>query len=383
MSQEMNMNEKPTLERKKTPLRQLDADKTTLPRDDQEPVTFDASKPITDKPQTRTIEITEIECRFPEAGKEKSDEGAFSNKPEMRDAEWTEDQQNKPGVLEGAKDKVRQGVEKAKDLFTSDKPVTTPELTEKPGVLERVKGVFSSPDAKDSEYTDQNKPGVLQGAKNMVLQGVEKAKGVFSSTRFTEPELHPGNGYNWKRVVGEQGQVSWVATNDWSGDSAARGIIAGAKDLVRSGVEKAKGVFSSTPDAKESEYSLEDQKPGILQGAKEKVLQGVEKAKSVFSNPTNEEHPGRGYAWRKTTGDQGQTHWTAFNDWSNDSANQQNKNRFLQGAKEKVLQGKEKVLEGVEKAKGVFSTTKTADEQYPGKGYGYKVEGEQVGTSSS
>jgi len=227
------------------------------------------------------------------------------------------------------------------------------------------------------------------------LYGVEKAKSVLSSSSNPN-ESHPGNGYNWKRAVGEQGEVRWVATNNWSGDSADRGgIIAGAKGIVRSGVEKAKGVFSSTPDAKESEltggytqsYLSEDQSTGILQGAKEKVLHGVEKAKSVFSSPDaeltgsgivqgakekvlygvekaksvlssssnpNEQHPGNSYKWRKTTGDQGQTHWVARNDWSNDSANQQNKFGVVQGAKEKVW-------EGVEKAKEVFSTTKPTE----------------------
>jgi hypothetical protein len=412
MSQEMNMNmnEKPILERKKTPFQQLTADPmATIPRD--EAPAFDPTKPTTDKPlQGRTIEITEVEYRFPEAGKEKYGEGmtkeAFSSKPECVDAECIEGQQ-KPGVLEGAKEKLRHGVEKTKEAFTSDKPADenkpgvwegakeklhqgvekakevlkpttttttttttiTPdsELTEnKPGVFERVKGVFSSKDAKDSDYTytDQDKPGVLQGAKNMVWQGVEKAKGLVSSTKITDPtELHPGNGYEWKRVVGEQGQVCWVATNDWSSDSSNRGgIIEGAKGMVRSGMEKAKGMFTSR-DAKESEFtdqSLTDQsKPGVLEGAKQKVWQGVEKAKSVLgvtSAPSNEQHPGRSYAWHKTTDQQGQTHWVARNDWSNDSANQQNKTGVIQGAKEKVMQG-------VEKAKGVFSTktTETTD----------------------
>jgi len=376
----MNMNEKPKLERKKTPLRQLNAEKTTIPRDDQ-PTTFDPSKPITEPAaQGRTIEITEVEYRYPKAGNEKYGEGMpegnLSPKPLTKDAEWTESEQNKPGIWEGAKDKVLQGKdmvlqgiektkEKAKETFTSDKPTTTTitpdsELTEnKPGVLERVKGVFTGPTTTDSEYVDQNKPGVLQGAKNMVWQGVEKAKGVFASTKWTEPtELHPGNGYDWKRVVGDQGEVRWVATNDWSGDSANRGgIIEGAKGIVRSGVERAKGVFVSRPDAKESEYTdytTQDQsKPGVLQGAKEKVLQGVEKAKSVFySSAPTEEHPGRSYTWHKTTGPEGQTHWVARDDWSHDSANQQPRTGVLQGAKEKVMQG-------VEKAKGVFSSATT------------------------
>jgi hypothetical protein len=227
---------------------------------------------------------------------------------------------------------------------------------------------------------------MLQGAKNMVWQGVEKAKGLVSSTKITDPmELHPGNGYEWKRVVGEQGQVCWVATNDWSNDSSNRGgFIEGAKGMVRSGVEKAKGVFTSR-DAKESEFtdqSLTDQsKPGVLEGAKQKVWQGVEKAKSVLgvtSAPSNEQHPGRSYTWHKTTGPQGQTHWVARNDWSHDSANQigqQSRPGVMQGAKEKVMQG-------VEKAKGVFSSTKTTettDVQHPTKISGWKkVEGEQI-----
>jgi len=425
MSQEMNMNmnEKPILERKKTPLKQLDAD-PTIPRDEA-PV-FDASKPTTG----RTIEITEVEYRFPEAGKEKYGEGACV------DAECIEGQQNKPGVMQGAKDKLRygvegakeklhQGVEKAKEVLkpatttTTTTTTTTPDsaLTEnKPGVFERVKGVFSSKDAKDSDYTytDQAKPGVLQGAKNMVWQGVEKAKGLVSSAKVTDPtELHPGNGYEWKRVVGEQGQVCWVATNDWSSDSSNRGgIIDGAKAMVRSGVEKAKGMFTSR-DAKESEFtdqSLTDQsKPGVLEGAKQKVWQGVEKAKSVLgvtsSAPSNEQHPGRSYTWHKTTGAQGQTHWVARNDWSNDSSN---RGGIIEGAKGMVRSGmektkgvftsnkdvkeseftddsltdqskpgvlegaKQKVWQGVEKAKSVLGVTSApSNEQHPGRSYSW------------
>jgi len=352
------MNKKPVLERKKTPLRQLNADKTTIPRDEAP----------TDKPmQGRTIEITEVEYRFPEAGREKYGEGVIPSIPECKDAECLEEQR-KPGVLEGAKEKLRHGVEKTKEAIrpsttTTTTTTTDSELTEnKPSVIERVKGVFSS------DSSDQSKPGVLQGAKNMVWQGVEKAKGVFSSTKITEPtELHPGNGYEWKRVVGEQGQICWVATNDWSSDSSNRGgILAGAKGMVRSGVEKAKGVFTSSKDVKESEFtdeSLTDQsKPGVLEGAKQKVWQGVEKAKSVFSSSSqsNEQHPGRSYTWHKTTGSQGQTHWVARNDWSKDSANQQYNSGVIQGAKEKVMQG-------VEKAKGVFSsktTETTVDPQF-------------------
>jgi hypothetical protein len=132
--------------------------------------------------------------------------------------------------------------------------------------------------------------------------------------------------------------------------------------MVRSGVEKAKGVFTSNKDVKESEFTddnqslTEDQsKTGVLEGAKQKVLHGVEKAKSVLtsSSQSNEQHPGRSYAWRKTTGSEGEPHWAARNDWSKDSANQQNPG-VIQGAKEKVMQG-------VEKAKGVFSSTKTTE----------------------
>jgi len=359
----MNMNEKPILERKKTPLRQLNADKTTIPREE-------ATTP--DKPmQGRTIEITEVEYHFPPAGKEKHGEGVFPSIPECRDAECMEPQQ-KPGLLQGAKDKLRHGVEKTKEAFTSDKSAAD---QSQPGYLEgakdklrhgveKAKEAFSSSkDAKDSDYTytDQSKPGVFQGAKNMVWQGVEKAKGVFSSAKITDPtELHPGNGYEWKRVVGEQGQVRWVATNDWSSDSYNRGgILEGAKGMVRSGMEKAKGVFTSNKeDVKESEFtdqSLTDQsKPGVLEGAKQKVWQGVEKAKSAFSSQSSEQHPGRSYTWHKTTGPEGQLHWVARNDWSNDSANQKYNSGVIQGAKEKVMQG-------VEKAKGVFSSTKTTE----------------------
>jgi hypothetical protein len=287
MSQEMNMNEK------KTPLKQFDADEITKPS--QEPGTygtFDASKPVTTTTTTPDSEL------------------------------------------------------------------------HKPTVLEKVKGVFSShKDAKDSEFTDQNKPGVLQGAKEMVWHGVEKAKGVFSSK---PQELHPGNGYHWRKITGEQGQTRWVAADDWSGDSANRGgFLEGAKSW-------AKGVFSSNKDAKDSEITetkqevvTEEQKPSALQGAKEKVWHGVEKAKGMFtSTKTIEQHPGNGYTWKKMQGEQGRCRWVATNDWSNKSG-------VLEGAKEKVLQG-------VEKAKGVFSSTKSTDtnEQHPGKGYKWKkVEG--------
>jgi hypothetical protein len=232
--------------------------------------------------------------------------------------------------------------------------------------MEKAKGVFTSnKDVKESEFTDYNQPltdqsktGVLEGAKQKVWQGVEKAKSVLSSSSQST-EQHPGTSYTWHKTTGPQGQVCWVATNDWSSDSSNRGgIIEGAKGMVRSGVEKAKGMFTSR-DAKESEFtdqSLTDQsKPGVLEGAKQKVWQGVEKAKSALgvtsSAPSNEQHPGRSYSWHKTTGAEGQTHWVARNDWSNDSANQ-NRTGVIQGAKEKVMQG-------VEKAKGVFSSTKT------------------------
>jgi hypothetical protein len=246
------------------------------------------------------------------------------------------------------------------------KPVTTTPDSElhKPGFVEKVKGVFSHKEAKDSEFTDQSKPGVLEGAKQMVWQGVEKAKGVFSSAKSTE--LHPGNGYNWKKVTGEQG-THWVATDDWSGDSA-RGTF----------WEKAKGVFSSNkaPDAKECEYTDKkeciegEEQKGVLQGAKEKVWQGVEKAKGMFYSTTMiEQHPGKGYTWKKVQGEQGRFRWVATNDWSTTPSD---KPGVFQGAKEKVLHG-------VEKAKEVFSTKSTdTSEQHPGKGYKWKkVEGQK------
>jgi hypothetical protein len=366
MSQDMsqiNVNEKPTLERKKTPLKQMNANKTTLPRDDQlgqEPTAFDSSNPLTDNKDGRTIQITEVEYHFPKAGQEKSGEMSdnpvtdLSSKPLTEpSAEYREDQ-NKPSALEGAKDAVIQGAEVAKDKvqqgvqLAKEKlaPTTTTTTTTTP----------------DSELTE-SKPGVFQrvtqGVKGVLSQGVEKAKGVFTApARWTEPtELHPGNGYDWKRVEGEQGEIHWVATNDWSGDSASSGgLLAGAKGMVLSGVEKAKGVFSR-PDTKESEVTdynqpiTQDQsKPGVLQGAKEKVWQGVEKAKSVFSSsaPTEEEHPA---AWNKTTGDQD---LVADNDWSGDSATQQQKPGVLQGAKDKVMQG-------VEKAKGMLTSSKPSE----------------------
>jgi hypothetical protein len=201
MSQEMNMNEKPTLERKKTPLYQLNADKTTIPRDDQlggeptalgqekwkEPTAFDSSKPITVKPVT--IEITEVEYRYPKVGQEKLGEDFAAPieqpiKPVTESAPLTQEfpEGEQKGVWEGAKDKLRQGVEKTKEAFNSIKPTTTTtttpvdsEFTEnKPGVIERVKGVFTGP--KESEYTDQNKPGVLEGAKNMVGKVLKRPK---------------------------------------------------------------------------------------------------------------------------------------------------------------------------------------------------------------
>jgi hypothetical protein len=148
------------------------------------------------------------------------------------------------------------------------------------GAKSWAKGVFSSKGAKESEFTEEDKqevvaeeqkPGILQGAKETVWHGVERAKGLFSSTT-TPIEQHPGNGYTWKRVQGEQGRFRWVATNDWS------------------------------------------TKPGVLQGAKEKVWQGVEKAKGVFSSSkstdTNEQHPGKGYKWKKVEGHKGEEpHW--------------------------------------------------------------------------
>jgi hypothetical protein len=263
---------------------------------------------------------------------------------------------------------VRSGVEKAKGVFTSNKDVKESEFTD-----------YNQP------LTDQSKTGVLEGAKQKVWQGVEKAKSVFSSS--SQPiEQHPGTSCTWHKTTGPQGQVCWVTTYDWSTGSSHRGgIIDGAKGVVRSGVEKAKGVFTSNKDVKESEFTddnqplTEDQsKTGVLEGAKQKVLQGVEKAKSVLSSSqSTEQHPGRSYAWRKTEGSQGQPHWAARNDWSHDSANQQSGPGVIQGAKEKVMQG-------VEKAKGVFSSTKTTettdieDPQWTGQ-TGFK---ERTGTSS-
>jgi len=170
------------------------------------------------------------------------------------------------------------------DKTTTTTTTTTPDSElHKPTVLEKVKGVFSSnKDAKDSEFSDQNKPGVLQGAKEMVWHGVEKAKGVFSSA---PKELHPGNGYHWKKVTTEQGQTHWIATDDWSGG----GFLEGAKSW-------AKGVFSSNKDAKDSEViedkqevvAAEEQKPSALQGAKEKFWHGVEKGKGMFTSTKND-----------------------------------------------------------------------------------------------
>jgi len=217
-------------------------------------------------------------------------------------------------------------------------------MNEKP-VLERKQTPFQQLNADESLITrddQQTKPGVLDRAKDMVGHGVDKVKGVFSSTKTQE--LHPGNGYNWKRVTGEQGQVCWVATNDWSG--TPHNILEGAKSMYYSGVEKAKGVFSSSKDTKECEQcpdalTEEQTKPGVLQGAKEKVWQGVEKAKGVFSTKT-EQHPGRGYRWRRTE-EQGRVRWVATNDWS--------------GTPHKIVEGaKSMVYSGVEKAKGVFSS---------------------------
>jgi len=194
----------------------------------------------------------------------------------------------------------------------------------------------------------------------MVWHGVEKAKGVFSKPQ----ELHPGNGYHWRKVT-EQDHTHWVAFDDWSSDSANHGgFLEGAKSW-------AKGVFSSK-ETKESELTeskqevvAEEQKPSVFQGAKQTVWHGVEKAKGMFHSTPIEQHPGNGYTWKKVQGEQGRFRWVATNDWST-------KTGVLQGAKEKVLQG-------VEKAKEVFSSKSTdTDEQHPGKGYKWKkVEGQK------
>jgi len=231
----------------------------------------------------------------------------FSSNKDAKDIEPSD--QNKPGVLQGAKEMVWHGVEKAKGVFASKpqelhpgngyhwKKVTEQGQTRwvasddwsgdsanRGGFLEGAKswakGVFHSKEAKENEFTEskqevvaeEQKPGVLQGAKETVWHGVEKAKGLFTSTTTTPIEQHPGNGYTWKKVQGEQGRFRWVATNDWS------------------------------------------TKPGIIQGAKEKVWQGVEKAKGVFSSSkstdTNEQHPGKGYKWKKVEGHKGEeAHW--------------------------------------------------------------------------
>jgi hypothetical protein len=267
---------------------------------------------------------------------------------------------------------------------TFDKPITTTTTTtpvdgevSKPGVFEKVKGVFTSnKDAKDSEPTDQNKPGIFQGAKEMVWHGVEKTKGLFSSTK---QEMHPGNGYHWRKVT-EQGRTRWVAADDFSSDSANPGFFEGAKGMVHSGVEKVKGVFSSHKEAKESDITenkqelvTEDQKPSAFQGAKDAVWQGVEKAKGLFTSSTTqqwEQHPGKGYTWKKVQGEQGRFRWVATDDWSSQGSAQPG---VFQSAKEKVMQG-------VAKTKEVFSS-KSADthnEQHPGKGYKWKkVEGQK------
>jgi hypothetical protein len=197
---------------------------------------------------------------------------------------------------------------------TTTTTTTTPATPEKPGVFEKVKGVFSSnKDAKASEPSDQNKPGVLQGAKEMVWHGVEKAKGVFASK---PQELHPGNGYHWRKVT-EQGQTHWVAFDDWSSDSANHGgYFDGAKSWAK-GVFHSKDAKESEFTESKQEVVAEEQKPGVLQGAKETVWHGVEKAKGMFSTTTPiEQHPGNGYTWKKVQGEQGRFRWVATNDWS-------------------------------------------------------------------
>jgi hypothetical protein len=146
------------------------------------------------------------------------------------------------------------------------KPATTTTITTTT-ITQPAHSAYHHSDAvlgKDSEVTDQNKPGVMEGAKQMVWQGVEKAKGMFSSNKPVT-EQHPGKSYNWKKVTGEQGQTRWVATDDWSNDSA-RGTF----------WEKAKGVFTSNRDAKDSEFEQKQEftadgheQKGVLQGAKE------------------------------------------------------------------------------------------------------------------
>jgi hypothetical protein len=250
------------------------------------------------------------------------------------------------------------------------KPATTTTITTTT-ITQPAHSAYHHSDAvlgKDSEVTDQNKPGVMEGAKQMVWQGVEKAKGMFSSNKPVT-EQHPGKSYNWKKVTGEQGQTRWVATDDWSNDSA-RGTF----------WEKAKGVFTSNRDAKDSEFEQKQEftadgheQKGVLQGAKEKVWQGVEKAKGMFSTPI-EQHPGKGYTWKKVQGEQGRFHWVATNDWSGTPSGQPatGVSGVFQGAKEKVWQG-------VEKAKEVFSTKSTdTHDPHPGKGYKWKkVEGQK------
>jgi len=204
---------------------------------------------------------------------------------------------------------------------TFDKPITTTTTTtpdselHKPSVMEKVKGVFSSnKDPKDSEFSDQNKPGVLQGAKEMVWHGVEKAKGVFSSAKEPQ-ELHPGNGYHWKKVT-EQGQTRWVATDDWSGG----GFLQGAKSWAKGVFSSNKDAKDSEVTEDKQEVVAEEQKPGALQGAKEKFWHGVEKGKGMFtSTKTIEQHPGNGYTWKKVQGEQGRFRWVATNDWSTKS----------------------------------------------------------------
>jgi hypothetical protein len=233
---------------------------------------------------------------------------------------------------------------------------------------------FTKDDLKEQQSTEPTygtfdakpaQPGVLEKVQGALSSGVEKVKGAFSSKFPTE--LHPGRGYNWNKVTGEQGQVHWVATDDWSGDSASGTFW-----------EKAKGVFSSNRDAKDSECvekkeftEGQDQK-GVFQGAKEKIWEGVEKAKGMFTTTTTpswEEHPGKGYTWKKVQGEQGRFRWVATDDWSTTPSD---KPGILQGAKEKVWHG-------VEKAKEVFSSKSTeTTEQHPGKGYKWKkVEGQK------
>jgi hypothetical protein len=234
------------------------------------------------------------------------------------------------GGMKLSQEPATYGTFDAKPITATTTTTTTTPDSDKPSVLEKVKGVFSSnKDAKDSEPSDQNKPGVLQGAKDNFWHGVEKAKGVFSSK---PQELHPGNGYHWRKVT-EQGRTRWVARDDWSGDSANRGgFFEGAKSWA-AGVFSSKDAKESELTESKQEVVAEEQKPGVLQGAKETVWHGVEKAKGLFHSTTPiEQHPGNGYTWKKVQGEQGRFRWVATNDWSTKTGVLQGaKEKVLQG----------------------------------------------------